>query len=33
MNLNLIGAGCFEKNNTSPDEIGCLTGDSGLAAC
>jgi hypothetical protein len=33
MKLNLIGPGCFEKNNTSPDETGCVTGASGLGAC
>jgi len=31
--FTLIGAGCFDRNNTSPDETGYLTADSGLAAC
>ena len=37
-NVNLIGAGCFDKNNTSPDEHGCLgpsggEGVSGAGQC
>jgi parallel beta-helix repeat protein len=32
-NFSFVGDGCFEKNNTSPDEVGCLTGDGELALC
>jgi Right handed beta helix region len=31
LDFNFIGAGCFDKGNTSPDETGCLTGREGVA--
>lgn len=32
-NFDLVGDGCFQKNNTSPDESGCSEGASIQSAC
>ena len=33
-NFQFIGDGCFDNGtNTSPDEVGCLTGSDALAPC